>query len=48
MVAVVTRAPDNGGADEHAATSNTAPSAAMVARRGRAESNVEAIEGAVQ
>ena len=47
-VAVVARAPDNGGADEHAAASSTALSAAIVARRGRAESNVEAIEGAVQ
>jgi hypothetical protein len=48
VVAVVTRAPDNGGADEHAAASSTPLSAAIVARRGRAESNVEAIEGAVQ
>jgi hypothetical protein len=48
MVAVVARAPDNGGADEHAAATSTALSAAIVARRGRAESNVEAIEGAVQ
>lgn len=44
-VAVVTRAPDNGGADEHAAARNTAQSAVNVARRERAEANVEAIEG---
>src|SRR5206468_5011992 len=43
-VAVVARAPDNGGADEHAAASSATLSAAIVARRGRAESNVEAIE----
>src|SRR5450631_1438370 len=44
-VAVVTRAPDNGGADEHAAPRNTAHSAVHVVRRVRAEVNVEAIEG---
>jgi 16S rRNA (cytidine1402-2'-O)-methyltransferase len=42
-VAVGARAPDNGGADEHAASS-AALSAATVARHQRAESNVEAIE----
>jgi 16S rRNA (cytidine1402-2'-O)-methyltransferase len=44
-VAVVTRAPDNGGADEHAAARNAAHSAANVARREGAESYVVAIEG---
>ena len=44
-VAVVTRAPDNGGADEHAAARNTAHSAVNVVRRESAESYVEAIEG---
>jgi 16S rRNA (cytidine1402-2'-O)-methyltransferase len=44
-VAVLTRAPDNGGADEHAAARNTAHSAVNVARRARAEANVGAIKG---
>jgi 16S rRNA (cytidine1402-2'-O)-methyltransferase len=44
-VAVAPRAPDNGGADEHAAARSVAPSAAIVTTRERARSNVEAIEG---
>ncbi len=44
-VAVVERAPDNGGVDEHAAAKNTALTTAIAGRRNHTRTDVEPIEG---
>jgi 16S rRNA (cytidine1402-2'-O)-methyltransferase len=44
VVAVAVRAPDNGGAEEHATAKSTQPNAAIVARGTRTETKVGAVE----